>query len=41
MEFTQMTGVNVTSYTNHNINQRGSDTINAVSMVKCQKYPLK
>ena len=40
MEFTKMTEVVVTSYTwqNYNINQRGADTIHAVSMTKYQKY---
>ena len=34
-----MTEVNVASHKRYNPNQRGSDTINAVSVKKYQKYP--
>ena len=35
----KMTGFNVTSLTNHNINQRGTYMIHAVIPMECYKYP--
>ena len=34
MEFTRMTKVNLTSYTNYNLNRRDADTIHEVSVTK-------
>ena len=39
MEFTKMNKVNVASYKNYNINQRVTDTIHVISMMKYHKYP--
>ena len=39
MEFNQMTKANVASYKNYNLNQRGTDTIHVISMMKYHKYP--
>ena len=36
-----MTEFNVTSQKNYNLNQRGSDTIHSITLMKYQKYPQK
>ena len=41
MEFTQLTELNMTEYTNQNFNQQGEDTTHDVIVMKCNKYPFK
>ena len=41
MEFTQITEANVTSQTNHHLNQQGEDVMHEVVVTECEKYPSK
>ena len=41
MEFTQINEANVTSQTNHHLNQQGVDVMHEVVVTECEKYPSK